>query len=535
MPGPDLRTPRQLGPLLCWAVVFADVGSSVYYVPGLLYHQPGIGALAAAFVSLVAVACLLLAFKYAEIAWRYPGGGGVVTVATAAFGPYLGCLGGVLICTDYFLAASIGARAGVAYLGTVVNLPGGTLALSCAALLVLGLLNLVGVRASAVVSFVMGAAGFVTQLVVVMVTALGLSPAEWAALRAQLGAVTHVSGAQLLSGFGAAWLAFSGLEALGQISGSLRRPRRRVAYLAMGLVFGSVVVTAPLLTAFSTTTLIGRAGIVPHSDRFISELAGTVGGMPLKVAVALSAAALLLFSANTAILGCYHVLLALQRQGFLPQWLAARSRSVGTPHVAIGIATLVPLLVLLLTGGALALLGQLYAFGLLGAFVLSSVGLDCVRWREGQRGGRFWIGVLTSAAIVVAWLTNLCTKPLATLFGGGITAAVMLVAVGTREGWRAGLGGVAVAIEYSLRAMAVGLRRLIGDVVRWYDRRWAVPLPAARRVGPEDARRPGPRDRARLIATHRRLGFVYTCLGRHRQASAHLAAALELQPPDVDR
>ena len=28
-----------LGPILCWAVVFADIGTSVYYVPGILYNS----------------------------------------------------------------------------------------------------------------------------------------------------------------------------------------------------------------------------------------------------------------------------------------------------------------------------------------------------------------------------------------------------------------------------------------------------------------------------------------------------------------
>ena len=30
-----------LGPFLCWAVVFADIGTSVYYVPGILHGQFG--------------------------------------------------------------------------------------------------------------------------------------------------------------------------------------------------------------------------------------------------------------------------------------------------------------------------------------------------------------------------------------------------------------------------------------------------------------------------------------------------------------
>src|SRR5207245_7302299 len=39
---------QQLGPFLCWAVVFADIGTSIYYVPGILYGT--VGKLAGFFV-----------------------------------------------------------------------------------------------------------------------------------------------------------------------------------------------------------------------------------------------------------------------------------------------------------------------------------------------------------------------------------------------------------------------------------------------------------------------------------------------------
>ena len=58
----------RLGPLLCWGVVFADIGTSVYYVPGILYGQ--FGRLAAFFVFLTLIAFVLLALKYAEVSAR---------------------------------------------------------------------------------------------------------------------------------------------------------------------------------------------------------------------------------------------------------------------------------------------------------------------------------------------------------------------------------------------------------------------------------------------------------------------------------
>src|SRR5581483_5087398 len=66
----------QLGPLLCWAVVFADVGTSIYYVPGILYGN--VGTLAGFFVMLTMTVFVLLTLKYAEVTHRFSQGGGVV-------------------------------------------------------------------------------------------------------------------------------------------------------------------------------------------------------------------------------------------------------------------------------------------------------------------------------------------------------------------------------------------------------------------------------------------------------------------------
>jgi hypothetical protein len=112
-----------------------------------------------------------------------------------------------------------------------------------------------------------------------------------------------------------------------------------------------------------------------------------------------------------------------------------RNRRFGTPHLAIVIATLVPVIVVLATGGELVTLGELYAFGLLGAFVLSSLGLDLMRWRERQRGLKFWLGVITTGMVVVAWFTNLLVKHNATVFGGLLVGIGLLVAIGTQQKW----------------------------------------------------------------------------------------------------
>src|SRR3982074_1371379 len=103
-----------LGPLLCWAVVFADIGTSVYCVPGILYGP--YGGRSAIFVAMTLIVFVLLSLKYAEVAWRYPEGGGVVTVAARALHPFAGLLGGLFILVDYYLTAALSALSGVQHL-----------------------------------------------------------------------------------------------------------------------------------------------------------------------------------------------------------------------------------------------------------------------------------------------------------------------------------------------------------------------------------------------------------------------------------
>src|SRR5215467_11308776 len=91
----------RLGFFLCWAVVFADIGTSVYYTPGILFGQ--VGRLAGLFVTMTLGVFLLLTLKYAEVSVRFPEGGGVVTVSARGLNPWAGAVGGMFILVDYFL------------------------------------------------------------------------------------------------------------------------------------------------------------------------------------------------------------------------------------------------------------------------------------------------------------------------------------------------------------------------------------------------------------------------------------------------
>jgi nucleotide-binding universal stress UspA family protein len=93
------------------------------------------------------------------------------------------------------------------------------------------------------------------------------------------------------------------------------------------------------------------------------------------------------------------------------------------------------MVVLVLTGGRVERLGDLYSFGLLGTLSLSSFSLDVLRWREKKRGAKFWLGAFTTLALAAAWGINMFHKPHALLFGGGLSVII----VGAALAYRAGL------------------------------------------------------------------------------------------------
>src|SRR6059058_1095480 len=150
--GHEEHEEQRLGPFLCWAVVFADIGTSIYYVPGILYGT--VGKLAGFFVLLTMVVFILLTFKYVEVTYRFPQGGGVVTVAAKALNKWFGALGGMFILVDYFLTAAISCLSGMLYLSVVLTAIGPqhmfsglsvTLWITIVILVLLGVLNWIGV------------------------------------------------------------------------------------------------------------------------------------------------------------------------------------------------------------------------------------------------------------------------------------------------------------------------------------------------------------------------------------------------------
>ncbi|HVU65886.1 MAG TPA: APC family permease, partial [Ktedonobacteraceae bacterium] len=374
----------QLGPLLCWAVVFADIGSSIYYVPGILYGK--VGNLAGFFVLLTMSVFVLLALKYAEVSARFPEGGGVVTVAAQSMNPWVGALGGMFILVSYFLTAAISCLSALQYLSVVIPaIQPFVLEITISVLAFLGFLNWIGISESAKVSLVGAIVAFFSNLAIIWTVFSHIPISEFPALFNSMFAGATLTPGSLLVGFASAFLAFSGLESISQLSPVMKSPRKKVISLALLLVVLTIGATSPLLTMLSTLLQQKEAADPVVSTQLVSLLGGHWGNTALQTEVAISASLILAFASNTAVIGAYHVFMALSRMEFLPRFILKRNRFRNTPHWSILLATGIPIAVLICVNGAIDILGDMYAFGLLGAFSVTCLGLDILRTRERSR------------------------------------------------------------------------------------------------------------------------------------------------------
>jgi amino acid transporter len=222
---------------------------------------------------------------------------------------------------------------------------------------------------------------FASDLAILVTIFTHISFSEFLSLFPQMFSGKALTPITLLVGFAGSFLAFSGLESISQLSPVMKLPRRRVGKMALFLVILTVGLTSPLLTMQSTLLLPQAAADPVLSSQIISLLGGHWGSVLLQTEVAISASALLVFASNTAIIGSYHIFLAHARMEFFPQMILKRNTLRGTPHYSIALATVVPILVLVAVRGNINILGDMYAFGLLGAFSLTCLGMDIVRYR----------------------------------------------------------------------------------------------------------------------------------------------------------
>ena len=428
----NVKRPRNVDVPRAAAILYGDWGTSKAYVIGLAFAVAGYASF-----WLIAPMCVLTAlvgFNYIIICRLYPDGGGIYA-SVRHRSEVISIVGAFLLIADYLVTAAISALSAFQYLG--VPHPE---KFAAAAILIIGLLNLLGPRHTGGLAFLIS----VPTAIVVVVLGLFSIPHFHEA-------IGHLQ--PLHGGFWSNWagfvgivLALSGVEAIANATGVMKldpgsteaKPSvRKTSTRAILWVMVEVCIFTALLGlamhALGGLQVANGDVNAPHAEgvrdymlRYMGEVfvGGALGpgiGHAFGIVVSIVFALLLLSAVNTTIVDLITIQFLMARDRELPN-IFQRLNKWGVPSAGMALATVVPMLLVLMVKD-MAGLADLYAVGVVGA-IATNLGATATDWRLQIKT---WERTLMFGTFVVMFaieMSLLIDKPNARYF------AVTILAVG---------------------------------------------------------------------------------------------------------
>lgn len=405
--------PRNVGWLQAAGLLFGDWGTSRLYVLGLALFFAG----RSSFWLIVGMSLLILAvgWAYTQICRIYPDGGGVYTAAKHK-SRTLAVVGALLLFADYTVTASLSALDAFHYFGLplghhtqhdpeqikqtkierVTTAEKGTYnpdpridagdhldphrkepdtekealfkfdspALwAIVAIAAIGMFNMMGPKHTGAFA-ITAAVGMI--FITLLITAFALPQVPWRNLPARIGHLRH-GPEEMWVAFVSIVLALSGVEAIANLTGVMKKPVSKTANRAIWVVAGEVAVFNILLALVMLAIYpINRDA---HVEDMAAFLTGSFVGKWGEYAVRAVGGILLLSATNTAITDMISVQYLMARDGEIPRFMVKLNR-FGVPWVPAVVAASVPILVLFISHD-LGALAALYAIGVIGAVAIN--------------------------------------------------------------------------------------------------------------------------------------------------------------------
>jgi amino acid transporter/nucleotide-binding universal stress UspA family protein len=453
------------GPLL-----FGDWGTSRLYVLGLAFYYTA----HASPLYLAAMSILMtgVAWAYSIICRTFQEGGGVYTVARL-LSRTLSVVGATLLLCDYVVTAALSIVDGLHYFGLPQDQRALTITIATAVIALVGAVNWIGARSAGRFALIIAIGALAMSSLIALASipffVRGLSTMSWG----------HPS----ITGAGHRWtsfvhivLALSGVEAVANMTGLMRKPVPKTAQKTIWPVLAEVVVlnmffgiaicglqqlqhqdkpqqvTYEREQGLSTDAVPDEVKVV--RDTAVKVLATAAGeriggpkfGAACGIASGIVFGLLLLSAANTAIMAMVSVFYSMAQDHELPRLLARLNYS-GVPWIGLILSCIVPCgLLLLMTD--VGMLAHLYAVGVCGAITISILGCVINRELQIRRWERIGMAVVGTVILAIE-ATIVATKPEATAFAGVLVVAVL----GTRQ---ALIWGRGKAVEPTLPVPAQG-------------------------------------------------------------------------------
>ncbi len=358
--------------------------------------------MAAAIVILTAIVTI----SYGQTLHAYPTGGGAYTVAKENLGVNAALAGAAALLLDYILTVAVSVAAGVAAITSAFpSLFSHRVALCVAAVVVILLVNLRGVRESAAVF-----AGPVYFFILCMVVLIGggvmrylmgeVVPPPTPPPTQEIWSAAYVF--LLLRGFAAGCVALTGVEAVANGVRIFRPPVSRNASITLFIMAGL------LALMFLGTSFLAYVYNFPHrpEETLLSQLGRAIFGVgPIYYAIQAATMAILILAANTSFADFPRLSSIVAQDRFLPRQLANLGDRLVFSNGMIFLS-LVAIALLILFGGDVHALIPLYMVGVFLAFTLSQAGM-VIHWRKSNEPGAGWRTAINAVGAVTTGLVLL--------------------------------------------------------------------------------------------------------------------------------
>ncbi len=443
------------------AIVLADLGSTAYYVGGIV--EQAIGRAAPWFILGVMLFSYAVRALYIESSAMFVRAG-VYRVVKEAMGGTLAKLSVSALLFDYVLTGPISGVSAGQYIAGLVNdllaragftlhLHEGLVASTIAIIITVYFWwrNTRGLHESSddalrimQITTVMVVILIVWCLLTILDRGGALPPAPVASnLRFSDDSLGWLKGTvwptiaavAIFIGFGHSILAMSGEESLAQVYREIERPKVTNLQRA-GLVIFVYSLLFTALVSFFATAIIPDDVRPKFYDNLISGLAmHLVGPLSLRLLfqafVVVVGFLILAGAANTAIVGSNGVLNRVSEDGVLTDWFRKPHRRFGTTYRLINLIVVLQLITILLSRGNVYVLGEAYAFGVIWSFAFNAVSVLILRYKRPDAprpwrvplnlrigGHEIPLGLIGIAVVlIICAIVNLFTKQVATIAG----------------------------------------------------------------------------------------------------------------------
>jgi basic amino acid/polyamine antiporter, APA family len=439
---------RVLGTGALFSTAYGNVGSSIYYALGL------VAVLALGMTPVVFLISGLIfaatAATYAEATAMYPEAGGSSSFARHAFNEFWSFFAAWGQMLNYIITVAISAFFVPHYLSVfwpALHHGPGDIIGGIVVVVLLGLLNIVGVKEAAGLNIFLALADFATQLVLVVVGLVLVFSPSILVNNVNLGTYPTIS--NFLIAIPVGMVAYTGIETISNMAEEARDYGRTIPRSIAGVVIAVIAIYAFLPSVALSAMPVHNGETALATTYAADPILGVVKSMGLgplqhaaEIYVGILAATILFIATNAGVIGVSRLTYSMGQHRQLPERLRALHPKYRTPYIAIIVFGVVAIITIL--PGQADFLGKMYAFGAMLSFTIAHLAVIKLRAKEPDRerpyrgpgqitiAGKKWPlfaifgGLGTGIAWVVVTVLNVSTLIFGTIWLAiGITTYIL--------------------------------------------------------------------------------------------------------------